>query len=126
MNRNTLSRTLPRAAAGMLAGAALLLGAGASHVFAAEGDLSRPTNLTSAALDGTSILVTWRDTNTAEGGYRVAYGAGRVDLSTATYVDAPEVDGINGNGFYTVRGLGPGTKYCFQVMAFNDQLRDYH
>jgi len=78
MNRFHLSHPLVRTSTGLLAGAALLLGAGASQVFAAVGDLSRPTNLTAAALDGTSILVTWRDTNELEEGYRVAYRAGSV------------------------------------------------
>ena len=82
-----------------------------------------PRVLTAAALDGNSALVTWRDTNTAEGGYRLAYGPGQVNPSTATYVDAPEVDTINGAGFFTVRGLGSGTRYCFRVMAFNNDTK---
>jgi hypothetical protein len=117
-----VSPTLVRTTSALLAGAALLLGAGVSHVSAAVGDLARPTNLTAAGLDGTSILVTWRDTNDAEEGYRLAYRAGSVGAAdpAATYVDAPAVDGRNGNGFFTVRGLGPGTTYCFRVMAFHN------
>jgi hypothetical protein len=120
MKRFHLSPTLVRTTTSLLAGAALLLGAGASHVAAAAQDLATPQNLSAAALDGYTIRVTWRDTNAAEEAYVVVQRQGRFDTPAGppiTFARASKVDGVNGTGAYTASMLTPGTTYCFKVEA---------
>jgi Fibronectin type III domain len=117
-----LSHPLVRTTTGLLAGAALLLGAGASHAFAAVQDMPVPQNLSAAALDGYTIRVTWRDTNATEEGYSVVQRQGSFDTPAGEPIDfkrASKVDGIDGTGAFTASMLKPGTTYCFKVSAFS-------
>jgi hypothetical protein len=124
-----LSHPLIRTTTSLLTGAALLLGVGASHIFAdpAPGtapDLPAPQDLSATALDGYTVRISWRDTNSTEDRHYVAWNEGSIDAdgtirSGGGMVGTPAVPGINFAGAYTVRGLKPGTRYCLRVMAMD-------
>lgn len=68
-----------------------------------------PTDLTATTLNSSRILLKWAHPMQAELGFTVFYGAGSPDV---TQVDATTRE-------YIVGGLGPGTRQCFRVVAFN-------
>lgn len=132
MNRPTLTQTLTRATAGLLTGAVLLMGVGASRASAAPlpgtaPDMPAPQDLTLTAIDGYTMRVAWRDPNNTEDGHYVAYREGPIDEDGdgkgGGMIFTPKVTGVNGTGAYTVRGLKAGTTYCFRVMARNDDSK---
>lgn len=66
---------------------------------------STPGNVRAAAISGTSVRVTWRDTSN-ETGYRISNGNTSVTV------------GANATS-YTWAGLQPGQYMCFRVSAYN-------
>lgn len=77
--------------------------------------LAKPTNLTTSALVGGQVKLTWADTNSYETGFKIERCAG------SSCVNFVEVASVGANTLtFTDSGLQAGTYYRYQIRAFHE------